>query len=166
MIHHRTNLPTQLPPLVTPPSKSLSTRPPPPLCWRQSNDDAGYYVFHEIPFGSFGCFRAGTKKRWRFDIGRPLTDDELRAHLQVQALDRKRRQEEREFDHVAAAAMADDAFAKAYPARPDHPYLVAKKIKPHHARQWAGRLVVHFERAWRLRNSSRRTASDSFGKLA
>ena len=110
----------------------------------KATDDAGYYVFHagDIPFGSFGCFRSGIKRRWRFDVGRRLTEDELRAHIKAQLEDRKRRQEEREFDRVASAMMADDIWAKVYPAKPDHPYLVAKGIEPHHARQWAGRLVI------------------------
>ena len=40
-----------------------------------ASDDAGYYTLHdgEIPFGSFGCFRSGIKRRWRFDAGRRLT---------------------------------------------------------------------------------------------
>jgi putative DNA primase/helicase len=110
----------------------------------KAGDDAGYYVFHagDIPLGSFGCFRSGIKRRWRFDIGRRLTEDELRARVKTEIEDRKRRQEEREFDPVASAMMADDAWVKAYPAKRDHPYLVAKGIQPHHARQWAGRLVI------------------------
>lgn len=108
------------------------------------NDDAGYYVFHDsgIPVGSFGCFRTGIKGRWRFDVGRQLTADEQKAVLQVQIEDRRRRQEEREFNRVAGKAMADDAFEIAYPAKPKHPYLIRKNIKPHHARQWCGRLVI------------------------
>jgi putative DNA primase/helicase len=39
----------------------------------------------------------------------------------------RKRPEEREFERIAGAAMADDAFAKAYPAKPDHPYLIAKR---------------------------------------
>ena len=110
----------------------------------RADDDAGYYVLHtgDIPSGKFGCFRTGVKGRWRFDVRRQLTADELQARIKAQLEDRKRRQEDREFERVASAAMADDAWAKAYPAKPDHPYLLAKKIKPHHARQWAGRLVV------------------------
>ena len=59
-------------------------------------DDAGFYIVHDgaIPFGSFGCFRSGIKRRWHFDVGRRLTEDELRARFKTEIEDRKRRQEE------------------------------------------------------------------------
>ncbi|MDR3415267.1 MAG: DUF927 domain-containing protein [Nevskia sp.] len=107
-------------------------------------DDAGWYVFHNdrIPAGAYGDWRSGTADTWRADIGRTLTAaEETDQHARVEAIRRER--ETREARRRAAAARkAAEIWNAAMPATADHPYLVAKGVKPHGLRTRGGRLIA------------------------
>lgn len=107
-------------------------------------DDAGWYVLHGdgIPAGSFGDWRTGMAQSWRADVGRKLSLAEEVAHrARIEAMRREREAEEAR-RHTEAAAKATATWKAARPAPADHPYLVAKGIKPNGARMQDDRLLI------------------------
>ncbi|MDO9451183.1 MAG: DUF3987 domain-containing protein [Rugosibacter sp.] len=107
-------------------------------------DDSGWYALHAdgIPAGSFGDWRNDLSQTWRADIGRPLTAQENAAHkARIEAMRREREAEEAK-RHADAAGRAEAIWRDADDAPSDHPYLVAKGIKPHGLRVYHGELVI------------------------
>jgi phage/plasmid primase-like uncharacterized protein len=78
-----------------------------------------------------GNSKSGEMIRWRPDRTetKPLSPDEVAAQRAAAAADRKAREAAQIRKDEAAAAEADRIWKAAKPARPDHPYLVAKGIR-------------------------------------
>ena len=95
------------------------------------------------PSGAFGDWRAHDEKgvKWVAEStasGQPLTPAEL-AEIDARI---KAREEQKIKDQAVVAKSSATIWINSKPAPPDHPYLVAKKIKPHGARTFGDRLVV------------------------
>ena len=95
-------------------------------------DDAGWYVFYSdgVPAGAFGDWRSGLSETWRADVGRKLTPEEEEAHRRRIEAARCQAEEERRRRAEHAARLAATVWSAARPARPDHPYLVRKRVSP------------------------------------
>ncbi len=101
------------------------------------SDKNGYYKLYGDPplaAGYFGCWKTGITSKWRADIGRDLTDDEVREHSRRMAVLQQEREAEEQIKHQAAAANARKLWRAATPAEEAHPYIQLKRIKPHDAR--------------------------------
>lgn len=114
---------------------------------------SGWYIAYGdgVPAGSFGCWRSGIESGWQADIGRDLTDAEIAAQRKHLEEARRVRERERAEQYAAAAEACRAIWASAPPAPADHPYLVRKRIQPHHARVHAdGRLILPLIRTGEL----------------
>jgi len=117
----------------------------------------GWYVLHvdsRRPAGAFGSWRTGTSETWAAGTGERLTAAE-RAELRRKADEAKRQRDaERRATQRSTATTVWDEWARAKPADPRHPYLVAKGVQPHGLRQRGRLLLVPFsdagERLWNL----------------
>lgn len=75
-----------------------------------------------------------------FDVKKASEEEKAKFQEQVKA-DKKERDKEEAEARAKAAAEAKRIWDEAKPARPDHPYLVAKGIKPHGLRQFSGEVT-------------------------
>lgn len=96
-----------------------------------------------FPVGAFGDWREQDGKGipWKANStpeGQPLTPAEM-AELDARI---KAREEQKIKDQAVVAKSSATIWMNSQPAPADHPYLVAKKIKPHGARTFGERLVV------------------------
>lgn len=107
-------------------------------------DDAGWYVLHldGVPAGAFGCWRLGIDEQWCARSDRdfaPAERAEFRRRMD-EAREARRRAEEKA--RAGCRQRAEGRLRQAAEAKPDHPYLVAKGVKPHGVRQKHDRLVI------------------------
>ena len=104
-----------------------------------------WYQLHLDGFcsaGSFGNWRLGVSEKWRSGgDGRILTEAERGQLSAAIAAGKAERELEREQAQEAAALAAADRWERAPPAPPDHPYLAAKKVRPHDLRL-CGRVLL------------------------
>ena len=102
----------------------------------------GWYLLFQggIASGCFGSWKAGTSHAWR--SRKPV--DHLEAELLRQRSEQAKRQREAEQhrQHQAAADYARRLWADSWPAKPDHPYLLAKGAEPRNLRQSGDVLLV------------------------
>ncbi len=110
----------------------------------RASDRAGFYVLHcdQIPAGLFGCWRDGIESTWRFDLGRKFSREESASHRLTILELRKKRDAERTKEQESARKRSHRIWNAAKPAPDDHPYLIAKKIKPHCARLHQSNLII------------------------
>ena len=104
----------------------------------------GWYVLHldGVPGGAFGSWSAGVHETWCARDRATLSPAEkVEQRRRVEAA-REERNRERERKHAAAAERARRLWGEAGPADAAHPYLKAKRVQPHHARQRDDRLVL------------------------
>jgi len=109
-------------------------------------DKAGYYCFwdHSNGFvsGYFGDWRTGLQQTWHNKQGQTLTDaDQQRMTRQIQKA-REEARREREVASKKAGEKALKMFEKSKPATDEHPYLKAKKIKPHGINELKNTLLI------------------------
>lgn len=106
------------------------------------NSAAWCKLFPDGEGGVFGDFATGMHETWQAKRERSMTPGEREAFTrQCQEAERERRTEE-ERRHSEARAKALAVWQAAEPAGTDHPYLIAKGIQAHVARQHKGALVV------------------------
>ena len=109
------------------------------------DDKRGFYQLHLTPpfpagfFGSWGM--GGEQIKWSAKIDRELTLEEKTALKKRIEADRKRKQRLDEEIREEAKRKAEFIWKSSEPCSPAHPYLVAKQIKAHEAREWKGSLV-------------------------
>jgi putative DNA primase/helicase len=100
---------------------------------KSSGDENGWYRFRAapVPRGWFGCWRCHPEPRnWSAKSARTLTGDEQR---QLEEEARRLAAEERERQREISGKV--QTFVDKFPeARPDHPYLVRKQVKPYGAK--------------------------------
>lgn len=103
-------------------------------------DRNGWCVLHldGRPAGAFGSWKAGISGRWCADRHAPVTDSEREAITQA----RREREAQQERDHLQAAGRALRIWNESSRSNPAHPYLIAKRVQPHKARQYRGQLVL------------------------
>lgn len=108
-------------------------------------DDAGWYIAYdgELPAGAFGCFRSAFSETWRAHTESDLTPEQrVEQHRRIREAQRAAKKE-REQQQEEAARRAADIWGATKPAPADHPYLLAKGIKPNAAiRLHKDRLVI------------------------
>jgi putative DNA primase/helicase len=110
----------------------------------KSNDKAGWYIFFDdgIPAGAFGNWREGISYKWRADIGRELSRQELEQIDQKQKKAQQIRENELDKQYQKASIEAARIWEEATPAT-EHPYLKKKGIKPHIAKiSTTGDLII------------------------
>ncbi|MEQ1528140.1 MAG: toprim domain-containing protein [Methylococcaceae bacterium] len=98
----------------------------------------GAYCLHldGKPAGYFEDFKQGIKTNWKSSVGFiPLSDFQKQQHAKKRLEDEAKRQAEGAAKHQAAALKAASIWQASTPADANHPYLIAKRIKPHGARQ-------------------------------
>jgi len=108
-------------------------------------DKPGWYIVFPdgVPAGRFGCWRSGVEAKWRAEIGRPFSEAEEMAYVRRTAEAQALRDAERERTRSVSGSNAEDIWAGAQAASPDHPYLRSKRIDTHGARVTGdGRLIV------------------------
>jgi hypothetical protein len=96
----------------------------------------GWYVLHAegIPAGAFGSWRTGAQHTWSSKPERAMTFGE-RAEFKRkmnEALEQRRLEQDK--SRQAARERAKTIWRAAPLAKPDHPYLVSKRIKPHYSK--------------------------------
>lgn len=93
--------------------------------------EAAWAVLHsDPPGGTIGCFRCGLRAHWS-GLGRPLTKEELDEYKQREG-QRKAVQKARQ--EALADVLTNRIIPELPESPPDHPYLLAKSIKPCGAR--------------------------------
>lgn len=109
----------------------------------KQNDKNGWYVLHSdgIPAGAFGDWSKGISQNWQANIDRALTPSEIRAHqIKMEAV-KEQRESERLSMQKTAKEKANSLWTRALPAS-NHPYLLAKQIKPYSAKQIEDSLLI------------------------
>lgn len=105
----------------------------------------GWYVLHldGVPAGAFGCWKRDISETWCAADKASLSDTEKRE-LSARIKDQKREQEaERQRMRAECKARAEALWNGATgDAAADHPYLVAKGVRPYGLRQSDNKLLV------------------------
>ena len=104
----------------------------------------GWYVLHPDgpAAGAFGSWKTGTSGTWSARERRDMDGAELARWREKVAREAKRRTLELEQVRQRARAKAARMWRDAAPADPEHPYLRAKRIRPHGIRQVGDELLV------------------------
>ena len=109
---------------------------------KPNNQDGWYVLFGDgIPAGEFGCWRTGIHSKWKADLERPYTPEEIQSSKKNAELIKSLRKKEFEAAALEAKKRAISIWSKAQLAV-DHPYLLAKSIKPYIARQYQDTLIL------------------------
>jgi putative DNA primase/helicase len=105
---------------------------------------SGWYVLHLSPVaaGAFGHWRTGACGTWRGGRGDCLSPAEQAQIDAAIAMAREQRQAETQRRQDEAKARAARYWAEATPADAAHPYLAAKRVKPHGTRCRGDLLLV------------------------
>lgn len=99
----------------------------------KGTEKAGWYIGFgdNIPAGMFGSWRGGFEQRWRADVGRELSAEELAAYeariAEITAI--KEAERRRYYEQIAEAVRK--ILETLEPAPPEHPYLVKKRVGSH-----------------------------------
>jgi phage/plasmid primase-like uncharacterized protein len=94
--------------------------------------------------GVFGNWRTGEKILWNEKYRAPKGATAEQKAEQKRQADEAKRKRDLEIERLqnAAAVRAHKLWSRLKPASPDHPYLTAKRIKPHCARAFYSLLVL------------------------
>lgn len=104
----------------------------------------GWAVIHldGIPAGAFGSWRHGVSSTWCARSREDMSAADRAALLQRMHEARRQRDEATRQRQARAAERARREWREGAPAHPGFPYLVAKSVRPHHARQQGERLLL------------------------
>jgi putative DNA primase/helicase len=96
------------------------------------------------PAGAFGNYKLNTGTlKWKSGEDRPALSKSEREALQREWREKKaERENEKRQAELEASYDAADMWARGEPARPDHPYLDRKHVRPGALRQLGGQLLV------------------------
>ena len=105
---------------------------------------ACWYVLHldGLPAGGYGNWRTGEQRTWRANAGHCLSSEEREKADRVIEAAMNKRKADRDRRHAFASGHAANLWRNGKPASANHPYLVAKGIRPQGLRQSAGALLV------------------------
>jgi len=103
-----------------------------------------YVLYDGTPAaGVFGCWKRNFTKKWHDRGAEKLTTaerDAIRRRIAEAGAERKRVEKLRQ---RKARKIAKWILSRSKPADAGHPYLVAKRVRPHgELRQWRGKLVI------------------------
>ena len=96
-------------------------------------------------FGVAGSWKSGASCTWSATNTTRMSRAEKDALYSSIRQAKAEAQRQREVEHQAAADRASMLWAKATPAKAEHPYLVRKRIPPGNARQSGDLLVLRIE---------------------
>lgn len=112
----------------------------------------GWYVLRldPSPHGAAGSWKTGETHHWRDTDSRPATArDDWAMRQRMRAINEQRwREQQAVWDQ--ASTKAARLWSAARPANPNHPYLRAKRVRPHGIRQLRAQLVIPVRRAGEL----------------
>jgi len=106
---------------------------------------SGWYLLYldRLPAGAFGSWKSGESRTWCAKSAEEQTPAERADIRALMDEARRRHQSERDQRQRAAAMHALAIWNRCTPAPADHPYLVAKSIRPHGTRlDRYGNLVI------------------------
>jgi putative DNA primase/helicase len=101
----------------------------------------GWAVLH-ADHGAGGSWKSGVTCSWSSKAASRMTKAEKDAFYTSIRQAKAEAQRQREAEQSAAAERASMLWAKAAPAKPEHPYLARKRIAPGNARQSGDLLVL------------------------
>lgn len=103
----------------------------------------GWFVLHDDPpAGAFGSWKDGSSETWSANTGRTLTSEEKARHRANLEASKAQKAKEQERIYAEARDRATEIYNKAKVAPADHPYLMAKGVKPHQLKESQGALVI------------------------
>jgi len=110
------------------------------------NKKVGYArlkIDSDFGVGNYGSHREGVTHTWTSKLnGKDYSEEERAAFKSRIEAERKAKEEERERSEKEAAKAAKMIWDGAEYAKPDHPYLVKKKIATHNFKQHEGKLLI------------------------
>jgi putative DNA primase/helicase len=110
---------------------------------KRNGNKAGWCkLFDDGRGGIFGDFSTGADESWQAENPRPQTLAEREAFRRNVKEAKARAESKRKAEEAEARKRAAAIWDGATPASTDHPYLVAKGVKPHGIRQYGNDLVV------------------------
>lgn len=103
----------------------------------------GWYILHldKKAAGTFGSWKTNLRSTW-FANRDHTSRDEREAFTRALNAAKAKAEADRRAEQEALAIGARSEWANARPAKPAHPYLVAKAVKAHGLRQMGGMLLV------------------------
>ena len=112
----------------------------------KGGEKAGWYIGFgdNIPAGMFGSWHGGGfETKWRGDIGRALSAEEVTAYeTRIAAIAALRDEERRKYREQITSAV-ENILQTVTPAVPEHPYLTRKQVGVHGIYQTGdGRLMI------------------------
>ena len=104
----------------------------------------GWYVLYggEYPAGAFGSWKTGEKHQWSQKDIRQLTEEERYEQERILSFVRHKREIEQQNVWREVALACQEQWQRAIAANPHHPYLLAKRVKPHGIRQQGETLLI------------------------
>jgi phage/plasmid primase-like uncharacterized protein len=107
------------------------------------SDTAGYaFLFTDERGGIFGDFRTGEEHHWQVERGDDWTPEQRREHAERIAQAKRDREAQLHQQYAKARDEVAAVIAKSTDPDPEHPYLVAKGVKPYGLRQHGDALLV------------------------
>lgn len=105
---------------------------------------SGWYVLNggAAPTGAYGSWRSDIKITWRAHTNRRVSREAQEADKRLRNLAQQKRTKETQRQNLAAANIASQRLASAFPADPNHPYLKTKQVSPYKLRQVGDVLLV------------------------
>lgn len=97
-------------------------------------------LFDDGEGGAFGCWREGISETWQ--SRHPLTEQDRREFAERVRLNRERAERELADLRAECRQKSTELWANATPADTDHPYLLAKGVKPQNVRQLGESLLI------------------------
>ena len=103
----------------------------------------GWYVFYtdEPSAGAFGDWGKDFQSKWKADIGRPYTAEEIKAYRQKMDVAKSLVEKAQAEKQLQAQQEATQLWASAIPAT-FHPYLDRKWVKAHNIKQLGEELLI------------------------
>ena len=109
---------------------------------RAGSKNGWYVLFNDVFFaGAYGSWKTGETHKWSLK-GKRLSQKERERLNDEVVKARVEGARRRRIGHVDAANLAEAMWSDAMAARPDHPYLISKRVFPHNLRQIENRLLV------------------------
>lgn len=110
---------------------------------RRSHKNGWYVLFADgVPAGAFGCWKRAVHESWCIKEGSSFSDAERESFRHRMEEARRLREQKEQAIRKGAAARAQTLWARARPADPRHPYLIAKRVAPYGIRQAGEMLIV------------------------
>jgi len=116
--------------------------------------DVYAYCLHSdgVPNGWVQNWQQGeTRHQWKANGLKFNAKDRARRDDEIKAA-KAEREAAKGKSHAHAASEAERIWNEATPARPDHPYLARKRVKPHGLREYKGTLVIPIWKSGKIVN--------------